>query len=391
MSVSSQEFLDLREYMLASRELTSWITGAKVFALLSGAIDSGVIDALRAKQTPQQISAVTKIDQQVIEDLCLALEVHGVVQQVEGHYELTPDFALLSTATAAIPLPNLIRYAEVMVQALRRPPTGGTYTTNESEDMLAMAEGSGVSALSSSPHVGQESIAQLMPEVEAVWRAGARHLEVGCGIGNALFGTVTTYPNVTAVGIEIDELVAAEAIRRASELGVSESVDVLQMDACNLVDENEFDTIQWSQFFFPTSTRPAVLQAMHRALKPGGYLFMPWMGSVSNDVKSSRLQKLRIVVRALRSGSATYLGFLNDILVDTPKRRKKERRSAALNRLLFTRWGVPVRTMVELEAEIQSNGFSIVRFMHVPANQFVLTRGILLAQKTSAQGVATKR
>lgn len=391
MSVSSQEYLDLREYMLASRELTSWITGAKVFALLSGAIDSGVIDALRAKQTPQQISAVTKIDQQVIEDLCLALEVHGVVQQVEGHYELTPDFALLSTATAAIPLPNLIRYAEVMVQALRRPPTGGTYTTNESEDMLAMAEGSGVSALSSSPHVGQESIAQLMPEVEAVWRAGARHLEVGCGIGNALFGTVTTYPNVTAVGIEIDELVAAEAIRRASELGVSESVDVLQMDACNLVDENEFDTIQWSQFFFPTSTRPAVLQAMHRALKDGGYLFMPLMGSVSGDVKSSRLQKLRIVVRALRSGSATYLGFLNDILVDTPKRRKKERRSAALNRLLFTRWGVPVRTMVELEAEIQSNGFSIVRFMHVPANQFVLTRGILLAQKTSAQGVATKR
>jgi SAM-dependent methyltransferase len=385
MSASSKEFLHLREYIRASRELTSWITGAKVLALLDGAVDSGVMDALRTKRSAQQIADITCIDKQIIVDLCLALEVHGIVQKDGENYQLTPDFALLSSPTAAIPLSNVIHYARVMIRTLKTvAPTDLTYTTTAAEDIIAMAEGSGVSALSSSPHVGQESIAQLMPEVETIWQAGARHLEVGCGIGNALFGTVTTYPNVTAVGIEIDELTAAEAERRAHLLGVTDRVEVRRMDACELQDEGMFDTIQWSQFFFPTATRPVVLKAMHRVLKPGGYLFMPWMGSVSNDMQPSRLQKLKIALRALRSGSASYLGFLNDIMGDTPKRRKKERRSAALNRMLFTRWGVPVRTVGELEAEIKSNGFTVIRSMHIPVSQFVLTRGLLLAQRMIA-------
>ena len=382
MSVSSKEFLELREYIRASRELTNWITGAKVFALLNGAVDSGVIDALQTKRTAQQVADITNIDKQITVDMCLALKVHGIVQQVGEYYELTPDFALLSSPTAAIPLSNLIHYAGVMLRTLQTiSPTDVTYTTTTAEDILTMAEGSGISALSSSPHVGQDTIAQVMPEVETVWQEGAHHLEVGCGIGNSLFGTVTTYPNVTAVGIEINELTAAEAERRAYVLGVTDRVEVRRMDACELQDEGTFDTIQWSQFFFPTVTRPIVLQAMHRALKPGGYLFMPWMGSVSNGMQPSRLQKLRIALRALRSGSASYLGYLNDIMGDTPKRRNKERRSAALNILLFTRWGVPVNTVEELESEIKSYGFKVIRSMHTPVSQFVLTRGFLLAQR----------
>jgi protein-L-isoaspartate O-methyltransferase len=385
MSVTPKEYLDLREYIFASRELTSWITGAKVFALFSGALDSGILEALRTKISVQQIADETKIDLQIIVDICLALKVHGVVQQDGECYELTPDFALLSSPTAAIPLQNLIHHTRVMLRSLQSVPSSDVnYNTTAGEDILAMAKGSGVSALSSSPHVGQETIAQLMPEVETIWQAGAHHLEVGCGIGNALFGTVVTYPNVTAVGIEIDELTAAEAERRAEMLNVTDRVEVRRMDACELQDAGTYDTIQWSQFFFPTATRPVVLQAMHRALKPGGYLFMPWMGSTSNDMQPSRMQKLRIALRALRSGSASYLGYLNDIIGDTPKRRQKERRTAALNRSLFTRWGVPVRTVEELEAEIKNHNFTVIRSMHIPVSQFVLTRGMLLAQRETA-------
>jgi hypothetical protein len=52
--------------------------------------------------------------------------------------------------------------------------------------------------------------------------------------------------------------------------------------------------------------------------------------------------------------------------------------------LLFTRWGVPVRSVDELKQEIESSGFKVIRTFHVPVSQFVLTRGMLLAQKETA-------
>ena len=247
-----------------------------------------------------------------------------------------------------------------MTRALQTvAPSDVAYTATTSEDILAMAEGSGISALSSSPHVSQETSAKVMPEVESLWRAGARHLEVGCGVGGNLLGTVITYPNVTAVGIEIDELTAAEAERRSRVLGVSDRVEVRRMDACDLQDEGVFDTIQWSQLFFPTATRPVVLRAMHRALKPGGYLFMPWYASVSEDEQPRRSTMLRIALRAARSGGASYLAYLNDALGDTRRRRKAERRRAALTRLLFSGWGVPMRTVEELASEVAGSGFTV--------------------------------
>jgi SAM-dependent methyltransferase len=382
MSVSVEEIQQLLAYMRASRELAGWITGAKVFALLSGAVDSGLMDALRTQSTVQQIADVTGMDTKSIVDLCAALEVHGVVQRNGECYQLTPDFALLASPTAAIPLSSVIRYATVIVRALQTmAPSDVTYTATSAEDILAMAEGSGISALSSSPHVSQATIAIFMPEVVALWQAGARHLEVGCGVGNALFGTVTNYPNVTAVGIEIDELTAAEAERRAGVLGVADRVQVRRMDACELQDENAFDTIQWSQFFFPTATRPVVLRAMHRALRPGGYLFMPWLDSASNDMPSSRWEMLQTALRGMRSGGLAFLLYLNDILGDTLRRRKKERRSAALHNLVLTRWGVPVGTVGELEREVKNNGFTIIRAARFPVSEFTLSRGMLLAQR----------
>jgi hypothetical protein len=53
---SPQEFMQLLAYIRASRDLTSWINGARVLALLSGALDSGVLDALRSKSSPEQIA-----------------------------------------------------------------------------------------------------------------------------------------------------------------------------------------------------------------------------------------------------------------------------------------------------------------------------------------------
>lgn len=384
---SPQEYRQLQAYTRACQELSQWIDGARALALLSGALDYGVLNALHSKSTPKQIAAETNVELQSIVDLCKALETHGIVQQDDEGYQLSPDYARLASASAAVPLAHLIRQAMVINRTLLEVPSAeAPYTALPDADILAMAEGAGISSISSSPHVSQETIGQLLPEVEALWQAGSHHLEVGCGVGNSLFGILMTHPRLTAAGIEIDETTAAEAERRANLLGITDRVEVRRMDACDLQDVECFDTVQWSQFFFPTGCRQVVLEAMWRALKNGGYLVMPWLGSTTDDPSRRRSEMLRNAVKAVRSGGYTFISFLNDILSDSSVRRKKEQRSASLHKLLFRRWGVPMRSVAELKSEVEDVGFKVLRSRYTPVNQFVFTRGMLLARKDSNPG-----
>ena len=382
MAEGMHEIKQLRRNNAAGRSLNNWITGARALALLSGAADSGILNMLRESSTPAHIAATIGVDRQVVIDLCLALEAHGIVQRDGEAYRLTPDYLLLTSREAARPLASVLRQAKVMIGTLQDiAPSEATYTGMAGEDILAMAESAGISAVSAARHLPMQVLASALPEARARWVAGAHHLEVGCGIGNTLLGLAISFPKVTAVGIEIDGLTAAEAERRAGLLGVTDRVQVRRMDACDLQDEAVFDTIQWSQYFFPTPTRVAVLRATRRALKPDGYLFMPWIGSISDDTLPSRRSVLRLALLALRFRSVVVLPCLTDLIGDTPARRQNERRLGALLKLMFGRWGVPVRTIGELSSELESEGFRVLRVIRLMATEFNFARGLLLAQR----------
>jgi SAM-dependent methyltransferase len=381
VTASAAEINRLRTYMGASHELIGWIEGARSLALLTAAIDIGLLEALRNRTPVEHAARATGIDTGEMNRLCRALEAHGVVAGDRGGYQLTPRYRLLSASDAAIPLADVVRHARVVLRTLEHPASDGTYTDLSSTDVLSMATASGISALSSSAHVSTDVVAEAIPEIDAVWRGGGRHLEVGCGVGNALFGIVGRYPALTAVGIEIDEATATEATRRAHVLGIDDRVEVRRMDACDLADEEQFDTSQWSQFFFPTATRAVVLKAMRRALRADGYLLMPWLAVEQSDVSSRRRQMLSTALRSLRSRAAASMVFVSDAVGAGRARERRERRFASLQTVVFPRWGVPVRSVGELAAEVRGAGFDVVRSVPLLVSQFVLTRGLLLAKR----------
>lgn len=382
MKISIKELTDLTAYMRASRDLENWIHGAKIFGLLSTVVEAGILDGLASGRSITALAAATHSDYQTLHDLCLVLEAYGIIEKEGDTYHLTANYALMMSPSAPIPLANKIAQAQVMIHTLEAAVgTGDNYTSMATEDVLAMAQGAGISALSTSPRVGQVTICQAMPEVEACWSSSAYHLEVGCGIGNSLFGTVLAYPMVTATGIEINDNTAQEARQRAEVLGVADRVEIRNMDACDITDASVFDTIQWSQFFFPVESRLPVLRAMWSALKPGGLLFMPWLGSVSDDTAPRRRQMLGKAVKALFSGGTAAIPYFRDLISDTAGHRKREKQAAMIQRLLFRHWGVPVRSAAELIDEVQDGGFKILRVTRIPASQFAMTRGFLLAQR----------
>ena len=59
---------------------------------------------------------------------------------------------------------------------------------------------------------------------------------------------------MTAVGVELDSGLAAEARWRAERLGVADRFEVVCADATSVRLDGLFDVVAWSQFFFEDMT-----------------------------------------------------------------------------------------------------------------------------------------
>jgi hypothetical protein len=146
-----------------------------------------------------------------------------------------------------------------------------------------------------------------------------------------------------------------------------------------LTDEAAFDTAQWSQFFFPAPSRSAALRAVFKAVKPGGYVFMPLLLAVSGNVWGYRRDILRQALRDLKSEPLMALVYLNALLLTGSAHQKAEKRLSPLQEIVYERWGVPARTVKELQDEVEASGFHVLRAIPTPATRLFPIRGYLLA------------
>jgi SAM-dependent methyltransferase len=215
---------------------------------------------------------------------------------------------------------------------------GASYANLSPDEMLAFARGDSVNPASPLRY-GLSFLSH--PDLQRIYAAGARHLELGCGVGGNLLTLLNTYPLITAVGVELDAALLKVARQRAAELGVADRVEWRQGDARDIADEATFDTLAWSQYYFPAESRAATLAAAFRALKPGGYLLSS--------------------------------------MLPAPPASEEERigpagRVYAITRLLYGSWGVPVRDEAELRAAVEAAGFTFVQFLESPQRRRLLAR-----------------
>jgi len=381
MALSVREILQLKAHDTANHRIGELIDGAEVIALLTGAVDSAIIDALSEASTARQIAVATGLEQKHVDHILSALEAYDLVRQRNSVFRLAPELELLTSADAPLPLGDTLRVTKIRIGHLSNLAiTGKDYTALEADEVLSIAQGI-TSAFSCTRNFVGTAIGQMMPEVKKLWQSGAHHLEAGCGVGNNLFQILTTYPSVTAVGVEIEMATANEAKRRAALFAVSDRMEIRNTDACTLTDEAVFDTAQWSQFFFPASCRAAVLSAVFRAVKPGGYVFMPLLLAVSDNIWAYRRDMLYGALRVIKSEPLMALVYLNALLLTGPARQRAEKRLSALQEIVYGIWGVPARTVKELRSEVEASGFQVLRAIPIPSTRLFPLRGYLLVRR----------
>ena len=149
------------------------------------------------------------------------------------------------------------------------------------------------------------------------------------------------YPNVTVVGYEILPHVLEHSRQLAASLGLGERVEFRLEDVQTATAQTEFDTIVWSQMFFPPETRPATIASLKRALKPSGLLIMPLIADLP------ALEKIEATLPV---------------------------QAQLLASLAYSRWDMYYRPSVEIRAELERVGFAHLHTLPHPRTPFVVMR-----------------
>lgn len=301
----------------------TWVPLANSQALLDLVVrlePTGIFDDLRTGTTTEAFGAHADLDQATAAGVLDALELFGVVVRDGQNVSLSAEWMALTGPAAFQSLAAMVA-GQGALSSILRGLGRRTYWDLSTDERLAMAR-----AASPDPYSdGFVEAYRASLEADRVGRSilqGGRFLELGCGVAGRILLTLRAAPAVTAVGVELSEDLAAEAERRAAELGLSDRFTVICADARNYVADEPFDSGFWSQFFFPEEARAGALAVMMSSLKPGASFQAP-VGAdpdaVDRDVEAAR-------------ENAVWHAMLRS-------------------------WGVPERTVDGLSAELQAAGF----------------------------------
>lgn len=306
--------------------LTPLFTASNVLNLVAGADAAGLLDALRETTAVEDLASATGQDVTTVRAICDALTATGVTCRDGERFRLSEPWSALADGAAFVPL-GIALAGNAVEGRLLRGLAGNTYWSMPSEDRLVYAR-----SISPDPY-SDELVAGFAAQIaadpdRAAMLEGGRLLELGCGVAGRVLATLRAAPALTAVGVELSEDLAAEARRRAEELGVADRFTVVCADAAEFRTEEPFDFGFWSQFFFPAEARPGALAAMRAALRPGAPVDAP-------------------------------LGADHEAEAADPTGPAGQ--EYAIGRAILTSWGVPDRTPTSLTAELEEAGFTGVR------------------------------
>jgi SAM-dependent methyltransferase len=315
-------------------KIKEWSAGAQALALLDTAYAHGWVDFLAEPRDVAALAGLSGLPVERARAVVAALAGIGVVESLGDEVRLAPAYAATTSPDAPFSMGDLLAEARMMprlvAQAVEAPlPAPGEL------DALVVADSYGLRPTAVAVGLfGQ--LLEALPEFAGLLADGC-YLDVGCGVAGFLLTCARTYPTMHGVGVELVAPVAAEAERRAKDLGVSDRVEIRCMDAREMPDENAFDSAFWAQPFFPEAVRAGTLAAVFRALKPGAPLAMQEMERRPDD--------------------------------------PAERAAFALRQLVFEGWGVPfARSAEALAAEATDAGFVLDRIGDTPFGRLVIAR-----------------
>lgn len=116
---------------------------------------------------------------------------------------------------------------------------------------------------------GRRTTAELLNLLD--WQPGLSVLDVGCGLGGAMFMMATDF-EATVFGIDLSHHMADAAAQRCAAHGLAEQVTVVHGDILTVELPHRFDIVHSREVFLHIHDKASLFRTLHEALTPGGRL-----------------------------------------------------------------------------------------------------------------------
>jgi predicted O-methyltransferase YrrM len=269
-------------------------TSAWAFAVLCSAAESGLLTSLREPQQVTEAAAQTALPAPLVARMLDVLVTLGLVQRDEARYRAVPGLLpLLQPPASTFFLADLrstyLQAWDTIARAKRGVlETGWRYTDPEILAAQGMGSGQGVQMM------GRFLFPQLAGLEERV-RGPWTFLDVGTGVGGIAIAMCQAFPTVRVVGLEPAEAPLAEARRNIVEASLSDRIELRPQRVEEMTDSGAFDLAWLPQVFLPGAILPPALDAVWRALQPGGWILLPAI-SIHGDDTRAALARFRNVL-----------------------------------------------------------------------------------------------
>jgi SAM-dependent methyltransferase len=247
-------------------------------ALLRGALTSGFLSRCGSWTTAGELAQATGLGTARTRDLCHALAEIGALAREDDRFRVSDEYAPLLDGVedhSAIVGLRGAAARERLLEDLFVADSTTAYTDLADDERAAIAAGVTVAPETEFARRVVETLSDRVPVRRDILAAGGRHLELGCGIGGSVLTVLRVFPAATAVGVDLAGDLLVRAREAAETVGVADRVTFVESDAATYTDAQPFDSVFWSQYFFPAGTRAATLANAYARLRPGGVLSAP--------------------------------------------------------------------------------------------------------------------
>lgn len=268
---------------------------AWALAALSAALDSGLAAALSEPATADDLARRAELEPALAERLLGVLEALGLATHdddgVWDGRELVAELGPRARFVHADVRNAVLQAGDLAARAARGNLVAGWAHT----DRLVLETQGEMSAAAVEPLV-RFAIPALPGLGDRLAAPGAAFLDVGTGVGAIGIELCRHFEHLRVVGLEPAAAPRALALERVADAGLAGRMEVRDQRIEQLGDVESFDLAWLALPFLPPAVVAPALAAVHRALRPRGWLLVGTLGSPARGDLRDALGALRSVL-----------------------------------------------------------------------------------------------